>query len=144
IEFGTRVVGFLREAARVIAGPFDIAAERRYLPRSVVYDNTPGTTEHSGFVEGEGERVILHEAEDWSGEELVTAGPKEFTWKYEVGGLPWPFVLFVVYFRATWHDRGRHGCRFEMVAGTNAIPAVVSLFNASFPGADSSTTKGSN
>jgi hypothetical protein len=85
--------------------------------------------------------VILHQAEDWSGEELLTAGPKEFTWKYEVGGLPWPFVLFVVYFRATWHDRGRQGRRFEMVAGTKAIPAVVSLFNSSFPGADSSRRK---
>jgi hypothetical protein len=144
LGFHARVLGFLREAARAIAGPFDIPAGRRYLPRSMEYDDTPGTTSYSGFVEGAGERVILHRAEDWSGEELIGPGPKWSTWKYEVGGLPWPFVLMVEYFRTTSSYPVPQGCRFEVVAGTTSIQAVVSLFNSSFPGADSSTTRGSH
>jgi hypothetical protein len=144
LGFDARVLGFLREAVRVIAGPFDIPAERRYLPRSFAYDDSPGTTEYGGFIEGAGERVILHQAEDWRGEELMCPGPKWSTWKYEVGGLPWPFALLVEYFHSTSIHRPAQECRFDLVAGTNAIPAVVSLFNSSFPGADSGTTMGSH
>jgi hypothetical protein len=56
LGFHARVVGFLREAVCEIAGPFDIPAERRHLERSFVYDNSPGTTEYSGLIEGGGQR----------------------------------------------------------------------------------------